>query len=107
MSQKSSRVRVLFSYPLKLEVVRICGMTGQQLNGLAAARADVLYEDRALLERLRPASLRRTVREITRTAAEAKPSTAIQLRSTLGEFSRRLAKRRGIAAFNGGCGCGF
>jgi hypothetical protein len=47
MSQKSSRVRVLFSYPLKLEVVRICGMTRQQLNGLAAAGADVLYEDRA------------------------------------------------------------
>jgi glycosyltransferase involved in cell wall biosynthesis len=41
MSSKSDRVRVLFSFPLRLGTSRICGIAWQQVNGLAAAGADV------------------------------------------------------------------
>jgi glycosyltransferase involved in cell wall biosynthesis len=42
MSSGKDRVRVLFSFPLRLGTNRICGIAWQQVNGLAAAGADVL-----------------------------------------------------------------
>lgn len=42
MSDRNGRVRVLFSFPLRLGADRICGIAWQQVNGLAAAGADVL-----------------------------------------------------------------
>src|SRR5580704_10343072 len=42
MSDSKNRVRVLFSFPLRLGADRICGIAWQQVNGLAAAGADVL-----------------------------------------------------------------
>ena len=42
MSDSNNRVRVLFSFPLRLGADRICGIAWQQVNGLAAAGADVL-----------------------------------------------------------------
>jgi glycosyltransferase involved in cell wall biosynthesis len=42
VSERSERVRVLFSFPLRLGADRICGIAWQQVNGLAAAGADVL-----------------------------------------------------------------
>jgi glycosyltransferase involved in cell wall biosynthesis len=42
MSERKERVRVLFSFPLRLGADRICGIAWQQVNGLAAAGADVL-----------------------------------------------------------------
>src|SRR5437762_5329342 len=36
------RIRVLYSYPLKIGAGRICHTAWQQVNGLAAAEADVL-----------------------------------------------------------------
>ena len=42
MSDKDERVRVLFSFPLKLGADRICGIAWQQVNGLAASGADML-----------------------------------------------------------------
>jgi glycosyltransferase involved in cell wall biosynthesis len=42
MSQIKGRVRVLFSFPNKLGAGRICYIAWQQVNGLAAAGADVL-----------------------------------------------------------------
>src|SRR5271169_3016265 len=42
MSDRIERVRVLFSFPLKLGADRICGIAWQQVNGLANAGADVL-----------------------------------------------------------------
>ena len=41
MSDRNERVRVLFSFPLRLGADRICGIAWQQVNGLAAAGADV------------------------------------------------------------------
>jgi glycosyltransferase involved in cell wall biosynthesis len=42
MSDSGGRVRVLFSFPLRLGADRICGIAWQQVNGLAAAGAHVL-----------------------------------------------------------------
>jgi D-inositol-3-phosphate glycosyltransferase len=42
VTSKNGKVRVLFSFPLKLGADRICGIAWQQVNGLAAAGADVL-----------------------------------------------------------------
>src|SRR5580698_7815055 len=42
MTNGNERVRVLFSFPLRLGADRICGIAWQQVNGLAAAGADVL-----------------------------------------------------------------
>lgn len=42
MSERNQRVRVLFSFPLRLGADRICGIAWQQVNGLAAAGADLL-----------------------------------------------------------------
>ena len=48
MSQIKGRVRVLFSFPNKLGADRICYIAWQQVNGLAAAGADVLVFPGAL-----------------------------------------------------------
>jgi glycosyltransferase involved in cell wall biosynthesis len=42
MSRKNKRIRVLYSFPHKLGADRICYTAWQQVNGLAAAGADVL-----------------------------------------------------------------
>lgn len=42
MSDRNNRVRVLYSFPLRLGVGRICGIAWQQVNGISAAGADVL-----------------------------------------------------------------
>jgi len=42
VKERNERVRVLFSFPLRLGADRICGIAWQQVNGLAAAGADVL-----------------------------------------------------------------
>jgi D-inositol-3-phosphate glycosyltransferase len=42
MSNRNERVRVLFSFPLRLGADRICGIAWHQVNGLVAAGADVL-----------------------------------------------------------------
>jgi glycosyltransferase involved in cell wall biosynthesis len=42
MSEARDRVRVLFSFPLRLGADRICGIAWQQAQGLTAAGADVL-----------------------------------------------------------------
>jgi glycosyltransferase involved in cell wall biosynthesis len=42
MSDRNKRLRVLFSFPLRLGADRICGIAWHQVNGLAAAGAEVL-----------------------------------------------------------------
>src|ERR1700690_184474 len=42
MSSQNGRVRVLYSFPHKIGAGRICHTAWQQVNGLAAAGADVL-----------------------------------------------------------------
>ncbi len=42
MSSGNDRLRVLFSFPLRLGTNRICGIAWQQVDGLAAAGADVV-----------------------------------------------------------------
>ena len=42
MSDKNKRVRVVYSFPLRLGADRICYTAWQQVNGLAAAGADLL-----------------------------------------------------------------
>ena len=54
MNGTRDRVRVLFSFPLRLGADRICGIAWQQVNGLAAAGADVVVF---------PASVARPVRQ--------------------------------------------
>ncbi len=53
MKDTKDRVRVLFSFPLRLGADRICGIAWQQVEGLAAAGADVVVF---------PASVARPVR---------------------------------------------
>ncbi len=64
MSDKNKRVRVLFSFPLRLGADRICGIAWQQVNGLAAAGADVL---------VLPASISKPVRPDVRVSPDAGP----------------------------------
>jgi glycosyltransferase involved in cell wall biosynthesis len=42
MNDRNGRVRALYSFPLRLGADRICGIAWQQVNGLAAAGAEVL-----------------------------------------------------------------
>jgi glycosyltransferase involved in cell wall biosynthesis len=42
MGDRNQRVRVLFSFPLRLGADRICGIAWHQVNGLAAAGADLV-----------------------------------------------------------------
>src|SRR5260370_31233444 len=48
MNHRSDRVRVLYSFPHKLGAERICYTAWQQVNGLAAAGADLLVMPGAL-----------------------------------------------------------
>jgi glycosyltransferase involved in cell wall biosynthesis len=54
MSDRSERVRVLFSFPLKLGADRICTTAWYQVNGLAAAGADVLVLSASISRPVRP-----------------------------------------------------
>jgi glycosyltransferase involved in cell wall biosynthesis len=54
MSYSGDRVRVLYSFPLKLGADRICYTAWQQVNGLAAAGADLLVFPGALSRPLPP-----------------------------------------------------
>lgn len=57
MTQATDRVRVLYSFPLRLGADRICYTAWQQVNGLAAAGADLLVAP-ASLGRPVPAGVR-------------------------------------------------
>ncbi len=57
MISKAKRVRVLYSFPHKLGADRICYTAWQQVNGLAAAGADILVFTGAL-RRAVPAGVR-------------------------------------------------
>ena len=54
MSRDRERVRVLYSFPLRLGADRICGIAWQQVNGLAAAGADVLAFPASILRPVAP-----------------------------------------------------
>src|SRR5580698_4683352 len=54
MSDRKERMRVLFSFPLRLGADRICGIAWQQVNGLAAAGADVLVFPASISRPVRP-----------------------------------------------------
>ena len=54
MSDRDERVRVLFSFPLRLGADRICGIAWQQVNGLAAAGADVFAVPASISKPVRP-----------------------------------------------------
>ena len=54
MNASSGRVRVLYSFPLRLGADRICGIAWQQVNGLAAAGADVLVFPASIFRPVRP-----------------------------------------------------
>ena len=54
MSDRKERMRVLFSFPLRLGADRICGIAWQQVNGLAAAGADVLAFPASISRPVRP-----------------------------------------------------
>jgi glycosyltransferase involved in cell wall biosynthesis len=57
MTDRNERVRVLYSFPLRLGADRICYTAWQQVNGLAAAGADILVFP-ASLGRALPAGVR-------------------------------------------------
>ena len=54
MSNNNGHVRVLFSFPLRLGADRICATAWQQVNGLAAAGADVLVFPASISKPVRP-----------------------------------------------------
>ena len=92
-----SAVRVLFSFPLRLGADRICGIAWQQVNGLAAAGADVLGF---------PASISRPVRpdvRVSPTLARGEIPPAVQyrghdarrVRGMIGLWPRRIEKLAG------------
>jgi glycosyltransferase involved in cell wall biosynthesis len=54
MGDSNERVRVLFSFPLRLGADRICGIAWQQVNGLAAAGADVLVFPASIFRPVHP-----------------------------------------------------
>jgi D-inositol-3-phosphate glycosyltransferase len=54
MRDNNERVRVLFSFPLRLGADRICGIAWHQVDGLAAAGADVLVFPASILKPVRP-----------------------------------------------------
>jgi len=77
MSDRNECVRVLFSFPLRLGADRICGIAWQQVNGLAAAGADVLVF---------PASISRPVRadvKVSPTLARGKVRVPYRVVGTL------------------------
>jgi glycosyltransferase involved in cell wall biosynthesis len=54
MNESNGRLRVLFSFPLRLGAERICGTAWQQVNGLAVAGADVLVFPASICRPVRP-----------------------------------------------------
>lgn len=54
MSSSNTRVRVLYSFPLKLGADRICHTAWQQVNGLAAAGADLLVFPGSIIRSVPP-----------------------------------------------------
>ena len=54
MNDRNGRMRVLFSFPLRLGADRICGIAWQQVNGLAAAGADILVAPASICRPVRP-----------------------------------------------------
>ncbi|MGD1108534.1 MAG: glycosyltransferase family 4 protein [Terracidiphilus sp.] len=54
MSDTKDHIRVVFSFPLRLGADRICGIAWQQVNGLAAAGADVVVFPASILRAVRP-----------------------------------------------------
>jgi len=54
MNNTKDRVRVAFSFPLRLGADRICGIAWQQVNGLAAAGADVIVFPASVARPVRP-----------------------------------------------------
>jgi len=54
MTDSNHNIRVLFSFPLRLGADRICGIAWQQVNGLAAAGADVTVFPASILRPVRP-----------------------------------------------------
>jgi glycosyltransferase involved in cell wall biosynthesis len=54
MSDTKDHIRVVFSFPLRLGADRICGIAWQQVNGLAAAGADVMVFPASILRAVRP-----------------------------------------------------
>ena len=67
MSDKNERVRVLYSFPLRLGAERICTTAWHQVNGLAEAGADVLVF---------PASISRPVDPSVRVSPNARKREA-------------------------------
>jgi glycosyltransferase involved in cell wall biosynthesis len=54
MSNNNGRVRVLYSFPLRLGADRICGIAWQQVNGLSLAGADVVVYPASISRPVRP-----------------------------------------------------
>jgi glycosyltransferase involved in cell wall biosynthesis len=54
MTDRKERIRALFSFPLRLGADRICGIAWQQVDGLAAAGADVTVFPASVLRPARP-----------------------------------------------------
>ncbi len=54
MSDRNERVRAVYSFPLRLGADRICYTAWQQVNGLAAAGADVLVFPASISRPVRP-----------------------------------------------------
>jgi glycosyltransferase involved in cell wall biosynthesis len=96
VSRKTDRVRVLYSFPHKLGADRICHTAWQQVNGIAAAGADVLLFPGAL-SRLAPPGVR-----VQPTLARGKLRIPYKALGSMGAFalhdyivSRRLEKLAG------------
>jgi glycosyltransferase involved in cell wall biosynthesis len=54
VSNSKDQIRVVFSFPLRLGADRICGIAWQQVNGLAAAGADVVAFPASISRAVRP-----------------------------------------------------
>ncbi len=54
MADRKDKVRVVFSFPLRLGADRICGIAWQQVNGLAAAGAEVTVFPASMARPVRP-----------------------------------------------------
>ena len=90
MSQGDNPIRVLYSYGLKLGADRICYTAWQQVNGLAAAGAEVLAFP-GVLERAVPSSVK-----VRPTLARGKvriPYKLLGTRKTLALHDRIVARR--------------
>jgi len=77
MSKNNRRLRVLFSFPLRLGADRICGIAWQQVNGLANAGADVLVFPASICRPVRPGVI------VSPTLSRGKARVSYQLVGTL------------------------